>query len=377
MSAGDRWVWWRGFRAIVWKEVTQLVRDKPRMRLFVLLQVIEFVALAWIDTTIRNVPAVIVDRDHSAESREFLARVNMTGTFRVAYSTSSVEQAREHIRAGRARMAIVIPPDFRRARASGATADVLVLVDGTEAGASRQAIAAVEGAAARVNIESEQASADPVPGIIPHSVLMFNPQGSTASFLLPGLLAMLIANAYSARSMRSLVIEREMGNLERLLMTPMSYTSMIIGKLVPWFVLGVANGAIYLVAMRFLFRVPIRGSTSVLALAIALYVITCVALGSFIAAGAASFREATSNRNTLLFPGVMLSGYIFPLSSLPKVFLPIAYLMPQTHFIEVMRGTCLRGATLSDLAPNFIYLALAPLLLTIGAARRFSRSVID
>jgi ABC-2 type transport system permease protein len=367
----------QAFLGIAYKEFVQAFRNKHALRMLCILQIMDFVMLAWIDTSIRNVPTVIVDQDHTAESRQLVERLRATQIFKTSYTTSSTEQAREHVRAGRARVAIVIPSDYARMRASNGEAKILALIDGTEQNLSQQASATVEGVAEQMNVEAQQELVEGQGGVTVHPMLLYNPSGSVSLFMLPGLLAIMLGNGYAFFAMNGLTREREGGNLERLLMTPMNYNGLILGKLAPWFLMGVVNSIVYMLIIRWGFDVPIRGSLVVLMLAITLFTLSSLAFGSFAASKAKNAGEAGLIFGIVLLPTTMLTGYVFPLSCVPKFLLPISYALPHTHFIEVMRGVCLRGASLSELAPHLIYLALSPLVLTVLAARRFASSVMQ
>lgn len=357
------------------KEFVQIRRASFLVRRIVLIQSVNFIMLAWLELTVRGMPTVVVDQDRSAESRLLVERVVATGTFAVKYETSSVNQARDHIRAGRASAAVVIPPEYAAKRAAGTTARILTLVDGSDPVSSSQAITAMNGVASRLNLEAQQDLVDVAPTVTPHDILMFNPQGRASSFTIPALLAILVATIYSMNGMRRLVQERAGGHLDRLLMTPVGYPTLVAGKLFPWLVIGLVNSAVYLLIARFGLGVPIRGSLAALFFALALYLATVLSLGSFIAAGARTQEEATTKWNIINFPAIFLSGYIFPLSSLPTWLLPISYAMPQTHFIEVMRGICLRGAGLHELLPQMVYLVVAPIVFLVWGQILFARSL--
>lgn len=370
----------QAFWGIAYKEFVQAFRNKAALRTLVILQIMDFVMLAWIDNSIRNIPTVIVDQDHTAESRRLTERLRATQVFETAYVTTSTEQARGHVRAGRARVAIVIPPDYARTRAAGEESRILAIIDGSEQTQSAQAMGAVEGLAAQMNFEMEQELVDDQSDqgtITTHPVMLYNPQGSVANFMLPGLLAIMLGNGYSFFAMNGLTRERDGGNLERLLMTPMNYNGLILGKLAPWFAMGVINSILFLLVIRWGFDVPIRGSLALLMFVVVLFILTSLAFGSFAAAGAKNGGEAMLIWSLVLMPTTMLTGYIFPLSSVPKWLLPISYALPHTHFIELMRGICLRGASAKELAPHILYLIIAPIFLTVGAARRFARSVMQ
>jgi ABC-2 type transport system permease protein len=364
---------WQTFLAILYKELLLLKRNTGFIRAVLLLQMVDLGIMGWLDLTVRNMPLVIVDQDHTAESRELISRVTATGTFEVAYLTTSKEQARSHIRAGRAKAAIVIPPDYGRQRAAGLNAQVLALVDGSDSTSSGQASAAIEGVAAKLNVESAKEN---VGGVEARYSMMFNPQGSASLFVLPGLLAIILSESFIGRAF-GVATERDEGNLERLLMTPMNYTGFMLGKLAPHFLVVVANGILYILVIRWVFDVPIRGSVLLLIGALMLYSLTFLSFASFIAAGSETEADAMAAVSLFTFPAMLLSGYIFPLSSLPKALLPVSYALPETHFVEIMRGICLRGSSAIELAPHFLYLGLAPVIWLVAGARRFHRSILE
>lgn len=369
---------WQTFLAIAYKELLQVRRDSTIVRAFAIAQCLDIAGIAWLDTRVRNVPTVIVDQDHTPASRELVNRLAATQTFEFKYQTSSTEQARSHLRAGRAKVAFIIPPDYARSRAGGHDAQVLALIDGSDSITSEQAAASLEGVAAQVNLEDAAARGgeQPVTGRVEaRSVPLFNPDGSVPFFMLPGLLALLLFSYYSDRAI-SVAAEREEGHLERLLMTPMSYTGFLLGKLVPYLIVALVNGLLYLLVMRWGFSIPIRGNVALLLAGLTLYVLTVLSVCSFMAAGAKTQYDAFMRVVIFLLPAEMLSGYFFPLSALPKWLLPVSYALPQTHFVEIMRGVCLRGAGLADLAPHFLFLAVAPIVLIYGARRQFARSIM-
>lgn len=368
---------WHAFLAISYKEFLHAARNPIVLRIHIMLQVMDLLMMGFVNFTVRNLPTVIVDQDHSVESREFISRVGATGTFRVKYTTSSVAQARAHLQAGRASVALVIPPDYHRDRVAHANSRVQALVDGSDSVTSTQAVAAIDGIASTMNRELGESASTTVPvrTVIAHSMLMFNPEGRTSNFMLPAMLA-IIMTGFLIMSSRALLAERDGGTLERLMMTPMNYTGLILGKLAPYFVLGVVNGLGYLVVMRWIFGVPIRGDMLALIVAVILYTLTLLSLGMFIAASSGPGPEAQLAIGIVITGAFLLSGYFFPVRSLPLILRPVSYALPATHMIEIMRGTCLRGSTLYDLLPHFVYLIVAPVVFTFAAARKFAASII-
>lgn len=361
------------FLAVATKEFLHFGRNKLLIRMMFALQMLHLVMLGFIDTSARDLPTVVVDQDVTSDSRELVAKLKAARTFDIKFLTSSTAQGRDHVRAGRARVALVIPPDYHRERLLG-SARVLALVDGTDSFVSTQAVAALGALAARLDVEEVDTTEEPRPLRV-HSMQLFNPEGKTANFILPGLLPILLAGAFMLLSGSSLVREREEGTLERILMAPVSFSGLMFGKLVPYFVAAIVNQIVLVAAMRFVFGVPLNGSLVALSIAFVLYALVTLALGVFLAAGARTQTEVGARQMLIQTANVLISGYVFPLSSLPSFLLPVAYALPATHLIEVLRGITLRGASLSDLWMDFLYLALAPVVLLVGAVLRFRSTV--
>ena len=363
--------------AIASKEILHIRRTAVIIRMMAIMQVLNLLQLGFIDSTVRDMPIVIVDQDHSSHSRELVERVRNTKTFHVKFMTSSVGQARDHVRAGRARVAVVIPPDFHSDRAGRGRSSVIALVDGSDSLASGQALGALDGVVGQMNaIDSAAEEDDGETGTVSaHSIVLYNPEGRTSNFLLPGLVVTVLAGAYMGFAGLSLIREREGGNLERLLMTPVSFTGLMLGKLLPYVGMGLINVALLFIAMRFGFGVPLRGNVLLLPIAGFFFLLTTLALGTYLAAAARSQMEFGPRMIMLQLPMFMLCGYIFPLSSLPKVLLLVAYALPPTHMLEIMRGVCLRGAGFVDLAPHFAFLIIMPFILVGAAVRRFKSTV--
>jgi len=365
---------WRSFVAVALKEVVHAQRDKFALRQLIIMQTMQLLMLGFIDTTVHDLPMVVVDQDQSSESRELIAKVKATGTFDMKFATNSQGQARDLIRAGRASVGLIIPPDYHLHRSRGEPASALVLVDGSDPVSSNQATGSINGLAAQMNFESA-GSVNAAPQLVPHSIVLYNPQGRTANYLLPSLLAIMVGTAFLVLSGNALVRERDRGNLERLLMTPVNLTGLMLGKLAPYFFIGLLDVAGFLLVMRWVFSVPINGSMIVLGTAMVLYLLTVLSLGTFLASSARSAPEFNGKAGLFMLPNFFLSGYVFPLTSVPMVLLPLSYMLPATHMISVMRGIVLRGAGFGDLLPDFVYLAVAPVLLTLLSARRFAASV--
>jgi ABC-2 type transport system permease protein len=330
------------------------------------------VLFGFIDQTVHDVATVVVDQDRSDESRLLMDELEASKTFRITRLTSSPEAAREEIRSGTARVGIVIPPKFRDRRARRESAQVLVLIDGSDANLAAQVLAAVNGlAAADVSAQAELTGMPP--GLSMQPVILFNPAGRTANFIIPGLVAVLMYFVAVALAANAIVREREQGTLEQLLVTPIDPLGLTLGKLAPYLGLGLFEMALVLVVMRFLFAVPIHGSVLLLFVTGVVYLLALLSLGLLVSVRAKSQMEAFQLTQLTALPSIFLSGYIFPFEGLPLPLRVIGDLLPPTHMIAIMRGVVLRNASLVDLWPHVAALLAISAVLVLAAAKSLKK----
>jgi len=354
---------WRSFLAVFRKEFLHILRDKGTLRLALMLPIMQLILFGFIDQTVHDLRTAVVDQDRSVESRLFQDRLEATRTFKIVDVMTDPARARQEIRSGRVRVAILIPRDFRDARLRRKEAQVLVLIDGSDSTASAQALASVNGLVASDNLARlETVSARPG-ALAAQPILLFNPEGRTANYIIPGLVAVLLQIVGIILTAGAIVRERERGTFEQLLVTPINPLGLILGKLFPYLVLSLVEMTLVLVAMRFGFGVPIRGSLTILYATALLYLAALLSLGLLISTRAQTQMEAQQMGQLLFLPGIFLSGYIFPFEGLPLVLRGIGLLFPVTHMIAIMRGVVLRDAGVIDLAPHILALLLMSLAL--------------
>lgn len=359
---------WRSFLAVFRKEFLHIVRDAGTLRLALMLPVMQLVLFGFIDQTIHDLPTVVVDQDRSVESRLLRDQLKATKTFKIVDVTTDPERARQEIRSGRARIAIVIPSRFHDDRVRGTTAQVLVLIDGSDSTASAQALASVNGLTASDNLARLQAVVAGQGAIAAHPIILFNPEGRTANYIIPGLVAVLLQLLGVVLSAGAIVRERERGTLEQLLVTPIDPLGLMLGKLCPYLVLSLVEMTLILIAMRFGFSVPIRGSVLLLYGIALFYLSALLSLGLLISTRATTQMEAQQMGQLLFLPGIFLSGYIFPFEGMPAVLRGIGLLFPVTHMVAIMRGVVLRNASVFDLWPHIAaLLAMTVVLVWLGA----------
>ncbi len=357
------------FVAILLKEFKHIFRDRATIAMFFMLPVMQLTLFGFLDQNVRDLPIAVVDQDQTAASRELMDQMRATKTFEIVKVTNSPAEARDMIARGTARVGVIIPPDFHDRRARRELASFLVLIDGSDSTVSAQALAAINGLTAQFNIDAVQDSgAHPL--LASQPIILFNPEGRTANYIIPGLVAILLQIAAMVLASIAIVRERENGTLEQLLVTPIHPVGLVLGKLAPYLVIGIVEMALILTLMRFGFDVPIQGSLLFLFGMAVIYLFALLALGLFISMRAQTQMAAQQMAQMLLLPSIFLSGYIFPVAGLPRVLYWIGRALPATHMIDVMRGAVLRGAGPLDMLPSVLALAAISVLLVTLSVRR-------
>lgn len=369
---------WSSFVAIFLKEFVHMRRDRSTFVIALTIPVFQLVLFGFIDQTVTDVPTVVVDQNMTAESRELMDRLRATNTFHIKHVTADPRAAREDIAAGRAKVGVVIPPDYDESRYRGTGAKVLVLIDGSDSNVSAQALGAVNGVAADENVRAlaetvGAAGRAPPPALSVQPIVLFNPDGRTANFIIPGLVAILLQIVAIVLTALSIVRERETGTLEQLLVTPIDPLGLMLGKLAPYLFVGFAEMAMILFAMRYGFDVPIRGSLVFLFAMALVYLFSLLSMGLFISTRAQSQAQAQQMAQFTLLPSIFLSGYIFPAAGLPFVLKWIGRALPATHMIEIMRGVVLRNAGPTELLPNVLALVAISTVMVGLSVRNFRK----
>lgn len=364
-----------GFGAIFRKELTQMLRDRGTVMFALAIPVFEMILFGVIDMNARNIPTAILDQSRTQESRQLIEQFHATSYLRVVDYAASRAGLQHDIVAGLAQVAIEIPPDYARNLSAGKRADVLVMIDGSDSSIANSALAAANGVIINESLRRLIASARQEPLIEAHPVMMFNPDMRSANLLIPGLISILLTFSGTVLSAFAIVKERERGTLEQLMVTPVSPLAVVVGKLLPYLGLAYIQLILIVFLMNVMFRVPIHGSVTLLMLLSPIYLISLLSVGLLVSSRATTQMEAMQGAMSILLPSVLLSGYVFPLSSLPAPLRVISYLLPATHFIKIARGIVIRGATLADLWEPVVALVAISVVLVAASARAFHKTI--
>jgi ABC-2 type transport system permease protein len=364
-----------GFTAVFRKELTQMMRDRTTVMFALAVPVFELILFGVIDMNAKNIPTIVFDQSRTQQSRRLVEQFGATSYLKVRGFASSRAELQQAIVAGHAQVAVEIPPDYSRDLATGRGAHVLVLIDGSDSSVASQALSAANGVVLQESIRDLLERSGGRMSIEAHPVMLFNPDMRSANLLIPGLIAILLTFSGTILSAFAIVKERERGTLEQLMVTPVSPLAVVLGKILPYLGLAYGTLVVVLILMRVLFRVPFNGSVTLLLVLSSVYLLALLSFGLLISSRAGSQMEAMQQAMGVMLPSVLLSGYIFPIASLPLPLRFISYALPATHFIRIARGIVIRGATFADLwEPVCALLAISAVLIA-ASARAFKKTV--
>jgi ABC-2 type transport system permease protein len=350
--------------AIVVKELRQLGRDRLTFGMILGIPAIQLLLFGYaINMDIRNINAAFVDEARTAHSREVIATLETTGLLAVREPLRTPQELQDQIRQGRVNIGIVIPADFERRLALRDRPAVQVMVDGSEQS---------------VQSAARQVAAAPLPGVAPpyqgfEVVNFYNPERSASLNTVPGLIGVILTMTLVMFTGIALVRERERGNMEMLIATPVSPWELTIGKVLPFVAIGLVQVTVVLLLGRWVFDVPVRGLLWEVYAASLLFIFASLALGILISTLAKSQFQAMQMTFFVFLPQILLSGFIFPVAGMPKPAQWLAEVLPMTHFIRVIRAIMVRGASLAEMPREMLALALIAAVLLVLSTRRISK----
>lgn len=364
------------FWPMLWKEFVQMRRDRLTLAMLVVIPAIQLIVFGFaIRTEVRNLRTVVLDESRSSESRALIEVMRNTGNFAIVGTVKNRAELRERIERGSAQAAIVIPPEYQRELKRGQTAQVQVIIDAADPLSSNAAIGgATLAGAARSAALLDPAGARTVP-IDVRVRPWYNPALRSSAFIVPGIIGVLLSMTLVVIMSMAIVRERERGTLEQLVVTPINKTSLMLGKIIPFVVVGYVQMTVVLVLGKLLFDTPIRGSLLLLYTLTAAFIVANLGLGLFISTAVKTQVQATQLGLVFLMPNILLSGFMFPRDAMPDVARWIGAALPLTYYLHVLRGVLLKDAGLSALWPDALILTVFAAALVALSVARFRKTV--
>jgi ABC-2 type transport system permease protein len=367
----------RGFNAILLKEFTSVFRDPLTLFFMLFPPLVEMIAFGFaLDNDVKHMATVVYNQDKTAESRRLLDMFVNTETFRIVKEVQSIDELAAEIRRGHAYIGIQIPPEFSRDLYSGSGAKIQVLIDGSNSTTALQGLNTAMGITLTRSVGTlmEKSGTKALPIEI-RPQMLFNPSMRSPNFYLPGVIGVVLQIATTFATAMSLVRERERGTLEQLLVSPLSRWGLMLGKIVPYQIIGFVMACGLFALMRYLFQVPIAGSVSILLGCTVLYIFCLLSLGLIVSTRAENQMQALQMTMMFILPTVFFSGFIFPRETMPKIFYWLGSILPTTYYINLLRGIILRGAVFGDFWRDIVTLVVMGIILFLVCTLRFRRKI--
>jgi ABC-2 type transport system permease protein len=366
--------------SIIRKEFIQIFRDPRTLAMIVVIPIMQLFLLGYSATNdVRNVPLAVLDRSRSEESRALLDSYRAADYFRIAYMVDSESEIEELIFAGKARAAVIIPPDYAQ-RLNHGNAQIAFILDGSDPTSASTALSASQliGQAHSTGIlaqkfERSGMSLRVQPPVDVRTTVWFNPDLISAHFMIPGVIGMILYAIAAILTASSVVRERERGTIEQLIVTPIRPWELIVGKLMPYVALGFFNTIEVLAVGHWWFGVPIRGDLGLIILLSGVFLVTGLGIGLLASTIANTQQEAMLTVWMTLLPSIFLSGFFFPLEAMPKVLQWFSYLMPLRYYLVIIRSLLLKGVGLEMIRLDVLAMTLFAVGIMALAALRFRK----
>jgi len=366
----------RSLAPMLWKEFVQMRRDRFTLGMMIGLPAIQLLLFGFaIRTEVRHLPTVVLDQSRTTESRAFVDAVRNTGNFDIVGTIGSRDDLRKKIERGDARAGVVIPPDFETDIKRRRTAEAQVIVDAADPLASS---AAISGAALAGQARSTALGPPGARRPLPIDVRVrpwYNPGLESAIYIVPGIIGLLLTLTLLMITAMALVRERERGTLEQLIVTPISKTSLMLGKVLPFALVGYVQVTVILVLGRVVFDVPVRGNLGLLYLITAPFIIASLALGLFVSTVVRTQVQAMQLSFVFILPTVLLSGFMFPREAMPAFAQWLGAAFPITYYLRVLRGILLKGAGIDAMWRDTLALVAFAIVLIAFSVRRFQKNI--
>lgn len=364
-------------RRMVAKEFRQIFRDPMSIRMVFGAPIIQLLLFGYaVNTDVRQVATFLVDHDRTADSRALVEAFTSSGYFRIVGTSDTPSDLQWALDKGRAKIGLEIPAAFGADVKAGRSPAIQLVVDGTNSNtgtvASGYAAKIVQERSARLAMASGVGAPA---GIELRTRAWFNPSLESKVYNVPAVIGVIVLLMSLLLTALAVVREREIGTLEQLLVSPLSATDLMLGKTIPVACIAMMQLALVTVVALLWFDIPLRGSPVALLLAAALFIVAGLSFGLYISTLASTQQEAFLSMFLFLLPAIILSGFMYPVDTMPRFFQELTLLNPLRHFLEVIRGIFLKGSGLRELWPQFTLLALMATAGVVGATRRFKATL--
>ena len=365
---------------IILKEFIQIFRDKRTLALILVMPMIQLFLLGYAATNdVRNVPMAVFDQSRGPQARALLDAYRAADYFKLAYFVNSNAEMQTLIENGSAKAGLIIPPDYSEQLNKG-SAQVAFILDGSDPTVASTALSAAQLIgqdfstgimAGKINRVGQGFSVQPPVEV--RTTVWYNPDMVSAYFMIPGLIGLILTAIIGIVTATSVVRERERGTIEQLIVTPIRAWELMIGKIMPYTILGLFDAVVIIGVGHWWFGVPVNGSLGLIFLLSAVYLLSTLGIGLFVSTVADTQQEAMLTVFMTILPSIFLSGFIYPLAAMPVVLQWISYLIPLRYFLTIIRALMVKGVGIQSILPDVIAMSIFGVLIMGAAALRFRK----
>lgn len=372
---------WNRLMTVTKKEFIHIKRDKPSLVISLVIPILMLLLFGYaVNTDVNHVQFTYHDASQTQESRELIQKFSHSWYFQNIGQSDSARAVEETIMKGKAKIGLVIPENYTRDLKRGKTADIQVLIDGADPTVARTAASYAVTLTNQYSSEIQQQTARQTgllqkngAAIVAKPSVLYNPTLESSKFNIPGVVGLILQNITIILTALSLVREKELGTIEQLIMTPVTSLELILGKLIPYILIGIYDFIVILILSNWVFGVTVNGSLFELCMLGLVFLIGSLAMGMLISTVAQNQAQAIQSALMFLLPSVLLSGFMFPRESMPDIIYWFGAIFPITHFLVILRGIILKGISVTYMMSSVIAL-LAIIVILIGlTAKKFTK----
>ncbi len=371
---------------LIIKEFIQSFRDKRLLFIIFIAPIIQLVLFGFaITTDIKDVPTIIMDLDRTAESRSFISKIENGGNFRIDYYINDEKEIVSMLDSGKAELAVKIYPGFEKSLKKGNTAAIQVIIDGSNSNTAAMILNHMSQISANYSMSILIERIDHFEKLSGKKIsrsldffsneirIWYNPSLKSRISNIPGVLAFILLVLTVILTSVSIVKERERGTIEQLIVSPLKPVELILGKTIPFAIIGFIDVLIVISLSFSLFKIPLNGNLPLLFFSMLLYLFNTLGVGLFISTVSKTQQQAMMTSFFFTMPAVMLSGFVFPIENMPKVIQYLTYINPVKYFLVIVNGIFLKGTGFSILWPNMLALGAIGFIILFISVIRFKK----
>lgn len=373
----------RRLKALLVKEFIQMRRDRLTLSIMLIMPIIQLLIFGFaINTEVKHLATIVYDQSISRDSRELLNSLTSTEYFDIKYVAKNINEVDQAVDSGKAKVGLIIPPDFAENIKHGRTASVQMIVDASD---SMVASSAISAAQLITQTKSQELMLKTLRGFsgketqLPYDIRIrpwYNPDAITAYYMVPGIMGTIITLTMILITSMAIVRERERGTMEQLIVTPMKSWELMLGKIIPYILVGYIQMTVALLVGILVFDLPVRGSIFLLYVLTSFFLLASLGLGILISTLSATQMQAMQMSFFVIMPSFLLTGFMFPRESMPWLFNVLGNLFPLTFYLQILRGIILKGIGLNMLWMPTLSLLLFIAIVLLLSIKKFKKKLI-